>query len=132
MKQTILRNMVILTLIAVIASSVFSVLVVYNHHLDYTSAELRNDSDFIIDLLNELYTIEEFIQSPTIDNSSTRITIVAPSGDVIYDNRVNPSEMENHREREEISTAFDLGEAETRRVSNTLGINTIYFAVLLE
>lgn len=132
MKQTILRNMVILTLIAVIASSGFSVLVVYNHHLDYTSRELRDDADFIMNLMDERYTFSEFVQSSTINNGSTRITIVDPSGLVIFDNQANPAEMDNHADREEIETAFDLGEAETRRVSNTLGTNTLYYAILLE
>ena len=48
MKETILSRMVILTLIAVLISSVASVIVVYNAHLDRTSLELRADAEFIM------------------------------------------------------------------------------------
>src|SRR5690554_2170711 len=132
MKQTILRNMIILTLVAVIISSAVSVFVVHDLHLDYTDSDLRNNADFIIGMLDESYTLDEFIQLNTIANSNTRITIIAPSGDVLYDNRADELLMANHREREEVATAFELGEGESRRLSSTLGTNTLYYAVLLD
>ena len=44
-ERAILSRMVILTLIAVLISSVASVIVVYNAHLDRTSLELRADAE---------------------------------------------------------------------------------------
>jgi two-component system phosphate regulon sensor histidine kinase PhoR len=132
MKQTILGRMVVLTLIAVVISSVVSVVVVYGLHLDNIGAELIEDGDFIVDLLNETYTLEGFVASEAIQNSSTRITVVAPDGIVIYDNQANPATMENHGNRAEIIAALEQGEAQSRRLSNTLGIHTFYYAVLLE
>ncbi len=131
MKQNILRSMAILTLIAVIITSVITIFVVYRINQDYIETDLEENANFILALLDESYTLDQFISSNSIANNSTRITIVAASGEVLYDNRVNAEEMENHGDRKEIQTAFETGEAKSRRLSSTLGISTSYYAVLL-
>ncbi|MEI3305642.1 MAG: hypothetical protein V8R40_06170 [Dysosmobacter sp.] len=43
-----------------------------------------------------------------------RITLVDTDGTVLYDNREDPAEMENHAEREEIHEAAMLGQGPCR------------------
>ena len=48
-----------------------------------------------------------------------RLTLVAQDGTVLYDNRTNASEMENHAVRPEIAAAEKNGTGEDNRLSET-------------
>jgi two-component system phosphate regulon sensor histidine kinase PhoR len=123
--------MIVLTLIAVVISSVASVIVVYDVHLDNTKAELLADAEFVLTLRDEIPSSSDLMELGAVKrNQNTRITVVGPGGRVLYDNWANVVEMENHSDREEIKVAFEQGKAESQRLSNTLGINTLYYAVL--
>ncbi|MDO4269879.1 MAG: ATP-binding protein [Eubacteriales bacterium] len=61
-----------------------------------------------------------------------RITLVAQSGAVLYDNQSDESTMENHRERPEIIGALETGVGESSRLSDTLDKQTYYYAKRLE
>lgn len=60
-----------------------------------------------------------------------RITLVGKDGSVLYDTLAAESEMENHKERPEISQAFTSGEGKEIRRSATLDKNTYYYAIRL-
>jgi two-component system phosphate regulon sensor histidine kinase PhoR len=62
-------------------------------------------------------------------DSSTRFTIILPSGEVIGDSNKNPSNMDNHRERPEISKALLSTHGVSIRYSHTLKIDSMYFAI---
>lgn len=57
-----------------------------------------------------------------------RITWIDKNGEVLYDNEVSSSEMENHLEREEIKQAFSEGMGESTRYSVTLAQESLYCA----
>lgn len=58
-----------------------------------------------------------------------RITAVDAGGAVIVDSDVDAVEtMDNHRSRNEISSAFDTGTGDSIRYSNTLRIDMLYYA----
>ncbi len=61
-----------------------------------------------------------------------RLTLVAQDGTVLYDNRTNASEMENHAVRPEIAAAEKNGTGEDNRLSETLSKQTFYYAVRLK
>ncbi len=63
--------------------------------------------------------------------SSTRITVILPSGRVIADSEHDPATMQNHRGRPEIREAFAGRVGRSRRLSPTLGITMIYVAIPL-
>ena len=50
---------------------------------------------------------------------------------MLYDNREDPAEMENHADREEIHEAAMLGQGRAVRHSDTLSEKTIYYALRL-
>jgi len=65
--------------------------------------------------------------------SSTRITIILPSGKVIGDSHEDPSIMDNHYNRPEIKDAITSRNVGTSiRFSNTLKENMMYLAVPVE
>lgn len=61
-----------------------------------------------------------------------RLTLVAQDGTVLYDNRTNASEMENHAVRPEIAAAEQNGTGEDNRLSETFAKQTFYYAVSLK
>lgn len=61
-----------------------------------------------------------------------RLTLVAPDGTVLYDNRMDAAAMENHAVRPEIEQAMQNGTGEDSRLSETLSKQTFYYAVRLE
>ena len=63
------------------------------------------------------------------DESSTRITIILPSGKIIGDNKKDPATMDNHKDRPEISQAILSGKGLSIRYGHTLKIDSMYFAM---
>lgn len=63
------------------------------------------------------------------DVSSTRITIILPSGKVIGDNKKDPTTMDNHKSRPEIEQATLYGKGLSTRYGHTLAIDSMYFAM---
>ncbi|WP_114327279.1 ATP-binding protein [Candidatus Colwellia aromaticivorans] len=63
------------------------------------------------------------------DESSTRITIILPSGDIIGDNKKDPATMDNHKNRPEIQQAIQNGKGLSTRYGHTLAIDSMYFAM---
>lgn len=64
--------------------------------------------------------------------SGTRATLVAPDGTVLADSDEDPSRMENHLGRPEISAAFENGSGRAERYSRTLGHDLLYLATRIE
>ena len=63
------------------------------------------------------------------DDSSTRITIILPSGKIIGDNKKDPVTMDNHKNRPEIAQAILVGKGLSTRYGHTLAIDSMYFAM---
>lgn len=57
-----------------------------------------------------------------------RVTLIASDGTVIFDNKEKPSEMKNHKNREEIKEARELGYGESTRYSSTMTEKYVYAA----
>lgn len=64
-------------------------------------------------------------------SESNRVTLIAPSGEVLYDSEADIDKMQNHAEREEIKDALQSGGGSVARYSETLGEDTLYCAKLL-
>nr|WP_325184436.1 HAMP domain-containing sensor histidine kinase [uncultured Oscillibacter sp.] len=60
-----------------------------------------------------------------------RVTWLAPDGAVLWDNREDPAQMENHADRREVLDALALGKGYAARYSNTLSQKTLYYALRL-
>lgn len=63
------------------------------------------------------------------DESSTRITIILPSGKIIGDNKKDPATMDNHKNRPEVKQATLNGKGLSTRYGHTLAIDSMYFAM---
>ena len=66
------------------------------------------------------------------EHTNNRITLIDSYGVVLYDNFANPENMDNHKDRPEVSGAIKNGSGEATRQSGTLDKQTYYYAVLLK
>lgn len=119
MKQTILNNMIILTVIAVLVSAVFTTTAVYTMFNNKLREELENSADFFMDLLDAGYNLDELLESDAVAEYKTRITLIAENGEVLFDNQADIREMENHLHREEVQEALTKGSSQSDRRSRT-------------
>ena len=111
--------------LGVFAASVLLFLCVLYHYFDGIQKEqLRVQTD----LAAQAVAHEGLAYFDGLDTSEYRVTWIAADGDVLYDNRSDSEEMENHLEREEIRKAIADGFGESSRYSSTLMERQLYCA----
>ena len=75
---------------------------------------------------------KEKINEASFESDKVRVTWIREDGEVLYDNWTPAEEMENHLNRPEVADAVEKGEGESIRTSNTLQMDTYYYALRME
>ena len=132
MKRRIFLSLVGLILLSTLLLSALLSLLVYNSARTQEIASVKDRATLIADLLNGSMTedtvyVDHFNHSPSV----ARMTIIAPDGVVLLDNKAYAASMDNHGDRVEVIAAQSAGVGEDLRPSITLGDETFYFAVRL-
>lgn len=125
MKKRIFMNMLFLTMLSLLALSAVLCLVFYYQLSGLVHTELR-DLITAFSGSGKQAAIEAF--APT-QGSHTRITVIAPDGEVVFDNTVAAGSLLNHGDRQEVRAAVQYGVGESKRFSDTLDRETYYYAV---
>ena len=127
MTKRIFRSILLVSLAVLLASLVLIVGVLHGYFQDSVLADLTIRTSYIAHgIENEgIGYLDEDLPG------GCRITLVDTDGTVLYDNREDPSQMENHADREEIHEAAVLGQGHAIRHSDTLSEKTIYYALRL-
>ncbi len=125
MARRIFRNIVLAAVLAVLLTAVLIVPALYNAHENSMSRELRQEAEGIAQALGWLEDEAAYLQSLHTDS---RVTLIAPDGEVIYDSMAEAAQLENHAGRPEVMQALALGSGESTRTSDTLSETTIYYA----
>lgn len=122
MKKRIITSVIITVIFAlIIVTSSFIVLVNINTINDAKEAlSIYNESLSKVDYTNEDLSIYKFKGNPV------RFTVVNRHGDVIFDNE--KSNLDNHKDRQEIIEAFNNGTGNSVRFSKTLSVDMVYYA----
>lgn len=60
-----------------------------------------------------------------------RFSVIAADGDVLYDNTLETTALENHKDREEVQKALEFGTGESRRFSASMETETYFHAIRL-
>jgi len=103
---------------------------------NWLAIDLEDRAHFIEDRVADLIQQDKLEKLKTLcrqlgRKTSTRITVIQPTGKVLADSDENPDIMENHSNRPEIKRAF-LGKTGTKlRFSATLGVTMLYVAIPL-
>ncbi len=129
MVKKIFRNTFLTSLVAVILSVGLILFIFYGYFEEQLVANLKAEGKLLANGVKHagIEYFENF--EPT---EGMRITWIDQDGAVLYDSMADISSMDNHSQREEIIEAFEKGEADTIRHSDTLAERTIYYAKLLE
>ena len=67
-----------------------------------------------------------------VKDKSSRITYINKDGTVLFDNKADADEMQNHKNRTEFQKSEKYGAGECSRYSDTLSEKTIYYALRLK
>ena len=130
MKSRIQRSMVlILSVTLIVFYAIFSV-ILYNRNLDILESEVQQEAKYIQSAIDISGT--KYLQEMDSVDWSARITCITADGEVLYDSGRDEKQRENHREREEVREALKNGDGEDVRVSDTVGREMYYYAVLLD
>ncbi len=128
MTKKIFHSIFTAALVVLLASIGIATSFLYSHFNTSQVNQLNAELSLVADTVNEI-GVEYF---ENFDSTVFRFTVVGSDGTVLYDTQANPSEMENHAEREEIVEAFRDGRGSSARTSSTLTKKTFYEAMLLE
>ncbi|MGI5958732.1 MAG: ATP-binding protein [Massiliimalia sp.] len=129
MTKRIFRSILLASSVILIVGLAFVMGILYRQFGNQLQKELQNEASYLAVAVNK-QGVEIFDDLSSI--RSERITLVAPDGTVIYDNRADASTMDNHAQREEISKALQDGTGTSVRYSDTLSEKTVYYAVRLD
>ena len=131
MKQKINRRLFLIALIAVVASTIAITFVYY----ELFSRQVRQDLKIHAELLeaagifeNSTVNSDELVKLNRLKNKNLRITWLDSDGTVLFDNDTADAELDNHKDRPEVTEAIANGEGESVRKSKTFKLATFYYA----
>ena len=130
MRERIFKSMCLLVLCAILLTSVVQGLFFSRELYDAMKQQLRSEAAFLSEGIENDGLA--YLQQVTNASQATRITLISHNGTVLFDNNIDKeNEMSNHNERPEVVAARVSGSGEAVRDSETLGMQTFYYAVLL-
>ena len=127
MKKQIFRAILTVALSVLLSSLVLIVGVLHGYFQDRVLEELARSTAYVAQAVEN----EGLAYLEGMNFQVNRITWVDADGAVLYDNREDPTAMENHADREEIREAMLLGHGTAVRQSATLAQKTVYYALRL-
>lgn len=126
MTKRIFRSIFITALAAMTLVGALLAFSQYKAYDDKVSGEIRAEAGYILQALSREQNEADYFQGLV---SANRVTLISPDGSVLYDSVSKPAVMENHRGRPEVESALASGEGVSRRVSDTISQEAVYYAV---
>lgn len=130
MRKRIQRSMVMVLAVTLLLSYIILTLLIYNRNLSTLESEVRQEAKYIQAAIN--ISGSQYMEEMDGVDGSTRVTQIDENGDVLYDTRRDGSTLENHSGRKEVREALATGEGEDVRMSDTVGQEMYYYALLLD
>lgn len=128
MRKKIFYSLFFLTFTALILAASLFLWVTYRQVSQENINGLKNQAHLMIALYRDgQLNFERLKESSILD----RVTVLSPEGNVLFDNYIDAETMENHLQREEVQQALHNKEGYAVRMSDTLGKEVIYYAVLM-
>lgn len=135
MKQKINIRLIQITVLAVLATLISMTLVYYALLQKQVRQDLSVDAQILANtgvFTGNQVSSEEFDREFQIDMEDLRITWIDADGTVLYDNDNSADRLANHADRPEVKDAFAKGKGECVRNSDTMNMNTFYYAIRLK
>lgn len=142
MKQKINLRLIGIAVLAVLATMISVTFIFYG----LFQKQVRNDLKINADILEatgffqqeyegditSISDIDAELEAMFADVKDLRITWIDSDGTVLFDNDNRATALQNHADRPEVKEAFETGEGEITRRSDTMNNNTFYYAVRLD
>ncbi len=128
MKKKIFHSIIGAVMTVLILSLAVITGFLYNYFNNTQTEQLKTELHHAVIMINEYQ--EDYIKA--LDNSTYRFTLISSDGTVLYDTKINSTEMENHLGRGEIEEALSTGEGSSTRYSSTLTEKTMYASAKLD
>ena len=141
MKQKITLRLSLIALLAILATTVGITIVYYNLFQKQVKSDLRMNAQLLSDteVFQNAYAgvpaEYEYLENSAfarLKADNLRITWIYQDGTVLYDNDTDATGLTNHLDRPEIQAAIADGCGESVRRSDTLNLNTFYYALKLD
>lgn len=126
MKKKIFRSVIAVAVTVLLISLITVTGFVYNYFNNVQTNQLKSELNRVASAIGTAEDCEA-----ELDASLFRFTLIDGDGTVLYDNRADISEMDNHLDREEIREALSSGKGSSVRYSSTLTQKTVYEAAKL-
>ena len=130
MRKKIQRSMVMVLAVTLLLSYAIITIITYNRNMSMLEAEVRQEARYIQAAIN--ISGPDYLAEMNGVDWTTRVTQISPDGEVLYDTRRDESTLEDHSGRKEVQEALASGEGEDVRMSDTVGQELYYYALLLD
>ena len=136
MKQRINLRLGLIALIAIISASIGITFIYYGIFQNQIREDLKQSARLLMEteVFQNAYEGSGGNASAlkSISAGNLRITWIDADGTVLFDNDTDAAVLSNHLDRPEITAAIEEGEGESIRKSDTMNMNTFYYALRLE
>ena len=127
MKKKLLLYSCLLAAIAIILTAALINVTVYRDFNDNMRETVRLNATNISQAY-DMFGLD-YLETVESDSSTYRVTLVSPSGEVLFDTAADAESLANHADRPEIIAANAEGSGESTRYSETLSLETYYYAI---
>ena len=110
MRKRIQKSMMFILIAILVPIYLIMSVIVYQRNLKILEGEIKQEAAYIKRAV-DLSGTEYLAQLDDVDQG-TRVTLIASTGDVLYDSRNDGSTMENHKTRAEVQQALKNGTGE--------------------
>ena len=128
MKQKLFRSLLLLTMGSVLLVVVFFAWLSVHYITNDSYQSLKREASLLLETDEDgRITVKQLHRVQLAD----RVTLISPTGQVLFDNYTISDTMDNHLMRQEVQQALEQGEGFASRGSGTLGKDILYYAVVL-
>lgn len=124
MTKKIFRSIIAVAAVVLAACFVLILGILYDHFSSIQKDNLKSELSLAATAVEKSGL--DYLQN--VNEDSCRFTWIAADGTVVFDSEGDASNMENHKDRQEVSQAFETGFGESSRYSTTLTEETVYYA----
>lgn len=132
MTKRVFQSIFLCAAVTLILTAVFTTLFQYRTARENLQTQIEEEATYISEAFD---TVESGARASLFDRigkiSQNRITWISENGEVLYDNRADADNMDNHLSRPEVSEAASDGAGESERDSATRKTETLYYALRL-
>jgi len=125
--KRIFRSIALTAVGAVLLATVMLVITLYSLYETSAVAALRGEAEGIVRAIAMIDDDAAYLNSL---ETESRITLISPDGQVLYDSAADAYALESHAQRPEVLSALESGQGQSRRFSDTLSEMTLNHACL--